>query len=401
MRGMVRQGYAVFGAAADGPGIARSRAPRRRRGFVALFAWAACAFAATLTSSALGARAAASPNDAGAVPANYRDRNFDYFVAGDPRKPRAAHTDFGLALMGGGGRIDAAYSFIAQHAGRGHIVILRAVSDDSFDPDDGDYGVSFTTLWGPVVSAETIVFHNRDASFDPRVAAILRTADGIFLAGGDQGNYIRYWKGTPVQDALNAHVRANRPIGGSSAGLAILGRYSYTALDGGSMESKIALGDPYNSGVTLENDFLHLRHLERVITDTHFSARCRLGRLIVFVARIAKDRPGTEVFGLGIDEATAMLVGGDGVGRIANGSAGSAWLVVAEHPGRILTIGQPLTIDGVRITRVDGTGSIDLNKPKVRDPAASTVDSIDKGLPTTESMASPILMRGKVPPDES
>ena len=139
-----------------------------------------------------------------------------------------------------------------SHAGGGHIVILRAVSDDSFDPEDGDYGESFVAKWGPVASAETIVFHHREASFDPRVIAALRGRDGIFLAGGDQGNYIRYWKGTPVQDALNAHVRANRPIGGSSAGLAILGHYSYTALDGGSMESKIALLDPFNSGVTLE-----------------------------------------------------------------------------------------------------------------------------------------------------
>ncbi len=112
----------------------------------------------------------------------------------------------------------------------------------------------------------------------------MRNADGIFLAGGDQGNYIRYWKGTPVQDALNAHVRANRPIGGSSAGLAILGHYSYTCLDSISMESKLALVDPYNSGVTLENEFLHLKFLDSVFTDTHFSARSRLGRLMLYVA---------------------------------------------------------------------------------------------------------------------
>lgn len=71
---------------------------------------------------------------------NYRDKNFDYFVAGDPTLPHAAHTQFMLALMGGGGTVDAAYAAIAGHAGRGHIVILRAVADDSFDPEDGDYG---------------------------------------------------------------------------------------------------------------------------------------------------------------------------------------------------------------------------------------------------------------------
>src|ERR1700722_7672304 len=107
---------------------------------------------------------------AGSSPAqDYRDENFDYFVAGDPARPRAAHTEYGLALMGGGGAVDAAYRFIASHAGGGHIVILRAVADNTFDPDDGDYGKSFAGKWGPVGSVETIVFHSRKASFDARV----------------------------------------------------------------------------------------------------------------------------------------------------------------------------------------------------------------------------------------
>ena len=100
---------------------------------------------------------------------------------------------------------------IAAHAGGGHIVILRAVADDSFDPGGRGLRDSFATKWGPVASAETIIFHNRQAAYDPRVLAALHGADGIFLAGGDQGNYVRYWKGTPVQEALNAHVRAIVP----------------------------------------------------------------------------------------------------------------------------------------------------------------------------------------------
>ena len=238
---------------------------------------------------------------------DYRDKNFDYFVSGDPSKPRASHTEYGVALMGGGGSVDAAFKFIADRAGHGHIVILRAVSDDSFDPDDGSYGKNFMGKWGPVASAETITFHNREASSDPRVLKALHDADGIFLAGGDQANYVRYWKGTPVQDALNEHVRANRPIGGSSAGLAILGHYSYTAFDGGSMESKVALGNPFDSGVTLEDDLLHIRNLETVITDTHFSRRARLGRLITFVARLKSEKD-NNVIGIGVDEKTALLV---------------------------------------------------------------------------------------------
>jgi cyanophycinase len=365
------------------------------------------AMAVPSTGSANSVQAATSL-DAASVPVaaaagkpqNYRDKNFDYFVTCDPTLPRAAHTAFTLALMGGGGIVDAAYAAIASHAGGGHIVILRAVADDSFDPTDGGYGDSFATKWGPVTSAETIVFHHRAASFDARVIAILRAADGIFLAGGDQGNYIRYWKGTPVQDALNAHVLANRPIGGSSAGLAILGHYSYTCLDGNSMESKTALADPYNSGMTLEGDFLHLRWLESVMTDTHFSKRSRLGRLIVFLARIDKDHPTDRIFGIGMDEKTALLIGSDGIGRIAAGSEGSAWLVMPQRAAATLVRGRPLTMGDIRIVRLDRDSSIDLKTRAISRPTAETIASIQRGVPVPNTLISPIIMRSVVPPGE-
>jgi beta-aspartyl-peptidase (threonine type) len=336
-----------------------------------------------------------------AAPAHdYRDKNFDYFVSGNPDSPRAAHTQFGLALMGGGGSVDAAFKFIADRAGHGHIVILRAVHDDSFDPDDGDYGKEFVGKWGPVSSAETIVFHNRDASSDPRVVKALQDADGIFLAGGDQANYVRYWKGTPVQAALDAHVAANRPIGGSSAGLAILGHYSYTAFDGGSMESRVALANPYDSGVTLENDFLHFRNLESVITDTHFSRRHRLGRLITFVARLQKEND-KNVVGIGVDEKTALLIGADGKGKLASGSAGSAWVVMPSKTSAEISAGKPLTMRGIQLTRIDAKSSIDVPRREIHAAGATATISLEDGKLSAPSIASPILLRDVAPPDES
>jgi cyanophycinase len=330
---------------------------------------------------------------------DYRDKNFDYFVSGDPTAPRAAHTQFGLALMGGGGSVDAAFKFIADRAGHGHIVILRAVSDNSFDPDDGDYGKKFIAEWGPAASAETIVFKNRDASSDPRVVKALQNADGIFLAGGDQANYVRYWKGTPVQTALNAHVAANRPIGGSSAGLAVLGHYSYTAFDGGSMESKVALANPYDTGVTLENDFMHFKNLESIITDTHFSKRHRLGRLITFVARLQKEAD-KNIAGIGVDEKTALLVDSDGTARLAAGSAGRAWLVVPTMTAE-MNAGKPLTMRNLRLVRIDAKSVVDVKHHDVRNAGAEVKISLDSGKLATPSIASDILQREAPAPDES
>ncbi len=31
----------------------------------------------------------------------------------------------------------------------------------------------------------------------------IRNAEAVWIAGGDQSNYIRYWKDTPVEDAIN------------------------------------------------------------------------------------------------------------------------------------------------------------------------------------------------------
>jgi len=340
---------------------------------------------------------AAAPPEAGAH--DYRDKNFDYFVAGDPAAPRGAQTTFTLALMGGGGSVDAAFVALARGAGHGHLVILRAVSDDSFDPDAGDYGRSFRAEWGPVASAETLVFHNRRASRDARVLATLAHADGIFIAGGDQANYIRYWKGTPVERALNEHVRANRPLGGSSAGLAILGHYSYTALDGGSLESKVALPDPFSAAVTLESKFLRLRFLCDVITDSHFSQRSRLGRLIVFVARLDDQRGDLNVLGVGIDEHSALLIDGHGIGRLAAGSAGSAWLVRATRKPQVLRAGAPLSADEVQVTRIGPDSAIQLRDGRVTQPADQTFAAIRAGVPVADPLLDPRILRTVVPPE--
>jgi hypothetical protein len=72
-----------------------------------------------------------------------------------------------------------------------------------------------------------------------------------------------------------------------------------------------------------------------------------------------------------------------------------------QQPAKILLDGQPITIHDVRISRLDQTGNIDLKTRKVSHPAAVTTDSIERGLPTQDSIASPIMMRSVVPPDET
>lgn len=296
-----------------------------------------------------------------------RRQGYHYYEIGDLRAPRPAATQPGLMLVGGGDWPYDAFRWMIEKAGHGRIVILRA--SGSTEAQD-----EFFKDIGGITGAQTLVFEDRRAASDPRVLEIVRQADGIFIAGGDQSNYVRYWKGTPLNEALNQHVRDGKPLGGTSAGLAIMGAYSYGAMDGGSLTSEDALKDPMGPAVTLVDNFLELPLLppRQVITDSHFGARDRLGRLLTFVARLSKEESSAEIKGIGVDEYTALCIDGEGVGKVFTGNGGSAWLVVPQAlltqkaeggerefrkfmQGR-LRKGQALDFPGFRVTGI-GTGS--------------------------------------------
>jgi cyanophycinase len=371
-------------------------------GFVALLA-AAGAVSAVHADPTEPASATVAPPvscPAGPLTRDCRGQNFDYFVSGNPAAPRPGKTQFGLLLMGGGGYVDAAYGELAQRAGRGHIVVLRATDDHSFDPEDGKLGPLFLGKWGQTVSCQTFTFHSRAAAFDSRVVAALTNSDGVFLAGGDQANYVHYWKGTPVQAALNDLVKRNGPIGGNSAGLAVLGHYSYVDVDGGSLESKDALADPLGRAVGLEDDFLHFKGLENAITDTHFSARSRLGRLIVFVARLNKVQGSPRVYGIGVDERTAVLIDADGIGHVLAGSEGSAWVVTLDGAKWVVAPGRPLSAQNVLIKQLTQAGVFHSSDGVVDKPMSVKRVSIESTTVVADEPLKSMMLRNQVPAGE-
>ena len=246
--------------------------------------------------------------------------DYGHHVLGNTAAKTPGKVQPGLLLMGGGDRNFDALHWFMQRAGNGHIVVLRA-------SQRGEIGEEFFNDVGGIASVETFVFKDRDAANDPKILAALKRADGIFIGGGDQSRYVRYWRGTPVAMALDAHVRAGKPLGGTSAGLAMLGEYLYGAMDGGSQTSPRALEDPLGSGNTIETGFLGLASLKGVVTDSHFSERGRLGRLISFVAK-AEDMAGRPLLGLGVDEDAAVAVAGDGTAKVYATAAGAGATVV-------------------------------------------------------------------------
>lgn len=304
-----------------------------------------------------------------AAPALKSGTQYSYFEVGNVQERTPGKAHFGLLLAGGGAWDERAFGWFAAQAAHGHIVIISASGG-------AEAGEQFFREIGGVASVQTIEFHSREAAYDPTVLTILRRADGIFVLGGDQSNYVRYWKDTPVARLLDEHARS-KPIGGTSAGLAILGSASYGAMDGGSIDSATALSDPEGTGVTIVRNFLHMPFLRHVITDTHFTARNRLGRLIAFLAQI-RSKYDTSSIGLGIDESSALTVDANGQGRFYSKSHGLAYLVQPQGLPKSAAH-EPLTYAAVRVTGCDEAGVIDMRTLQVHHPAFSEVVTVRAG----------------------
>lgn len=304
------------------------------------------------------------------------------FVIGDEATPTPEPVKGGLLLSGGGDWNYDAFRWFTAHAGHGHIVVLRASgtteSQDEF----------YNNVKG-VLSVRTFLFTDRKAASDPKLVEAVKNADGIFLAGGDQANYVRMWRGTPLNDAIDAAVAAGKPIGGTSAGLAVQGSWLYGAMDGGSITAPEAMADPMGPAVTIEGNFLHTPLMSNIVTDSHFDTRERLGRLFAFVvkAESLRDADGKRytapLVGLGIDESAAMTVESDGTAHLYSISNGHAWLV---RGGEVhdLALGKPLNMANVKVTGIGTGSSFNIRTLEVAQPAFTRTYDVVNGVLTQQ-----------------
>ncbi|MBS1828005.1 MAG: cyanophycinase [Acidobacteria bacterium] len=267
-----------------------------------------------------------------------------YFLSGNPANVDVP-TQPGFLMLGGSTDVDEAFRWFLKKAGHGDIVVLRASGADGYNP--------YLMKLAPIDSVETILFRDKQASYDPTIHAKLKQADAIFLAGGDQWNYFRYWKDTPIETLIHEAAQRGVPIGGTSAGLAVLGQFSFTAKHD-TVTSPTALANPYDEKVDIDADFLEFPQFRCLITDSHFSKRERMGRLLVFMARIRQESPCTTVKAIAIDERTAVLYEPNGQFRVV-GSEAAFFLTLKNKPN--LKPGQPATIPNISVQRIPANGA--------------------------------------------
>lgn len=218
----------------------------------------------------------------------------------------------GIVLAGGGTDNDNAMKWMLKRADGGDVVVIRSSGGDGYNR------YFYKELGVAVNSVTTIVIDSREKANNNSVFNTLRRAELLFIAGGDQNEYIRFWQNTKVDSAINYLVNTKKiTIGGTSAGMAILSKFCYTG-SYGSVTSKDALSNPYHYRITIKKSFTQLDLLKNTITDTHFSQRNRQGRLLTFLARIAREN-NLLPKGIAADEESALCVDEQGVAKVFGG----------------------------------------------------------------------------------
>lgn len=209
----------------------------------------------------------------------------------------------GYVLMGGSTDVNAAIKWMLDRSNGGDIVVIRATGTDAYD--NYMYGLS------NVNSVETLLINSISLANDDKVSRTIRDAECLFIAGGDQWDYVSLWKNTKVNEAINYLINTKKvPVGGTSAGCMILGQFCYDA-EKGSATSAAVLKNPYDKYVSFTSHFISIPLLQNIITDTHYDNPDRRGRQLGFMARLYQDSS-VSIKGIGVEERTAVAIDENG-----------------------------------------------------------------------------------------
>lgn len=283
--------------------------------------------------------------------AAFAGKSYSYFSMGDPSAVTTVTTPApntqSVVLVGGGYDVAEAFRWMIKRSGvlpaancslsgctpttGGRFLILRATGTDAYNPyilsrlGTPDATGPYENVGGldmGLTSVETLIVPSVTAANDPFVESRIKAAHAIWIAGGNQADYVNFWQNTKLSAALNAAINLGKPIGGTSAGTAILGQYAFAALNG-TVTSNQALSNPYNKYMTFDptlpttttpTGLLTVAPLANTITDDHLDSRDRMGRMVAFLSRITKQTcsgGAAEVAksrAIGLDEETALVI---------------------------------------------------------------------------------------------
>jgi cyanophycinase len=304
----------------------------------------------------------------------FAGKKYSYFRLGNPNDVTTSTTP-GTVLMGGGTDVDAAFQWMCGRSGNGDFLVIRATGTDAYNP-------YIQQLCPNENSVATLIIPNASAANDPDVANIIAHAEALWIAGGDQSDYINFWTGTPVQAALNALIAQGVPIGGTSAGMNVLSQFVYTALTSQGATSSQALADPYSKTITLGRDFVNISILQGMIDDPHFVTRDRMGRDLAFLCQVYNSGWSATPRDIAIDEQTALLLDSSGNGTVVGIS--TVYFLQAPGAPQVCQAKTPLAYQNIAVYRINASGSFSLSKWTGKGGVSYTVSAIAGVLSSTQ-----------------
>ena len=332
---------------------------------VAVTLIAAVAFAACSSAPTAPPLPSTAARSAGRV-----DPGYVAYVSGSTTN--AVTTPRGGALLAGGGTdSDAGMQWLLVQGGTrgsnlyGDVVVLRTSGTNGYNKYLLNFGANSVT---------SIVITSVTGANSAFVRDAIAKADVVFLAGGDQSTYVKLWQGTALQTAVNARVASGYPIGGTSAGLAVMGEYVYSALNVSSTSATL-LANPYDSSATFARSLFTVPLLRNVITDSHFVTRDRLGRSITFLARLQQDGGATSPRGIAVDETSALGVTASGSAIVFGAGAGVYFFSVGAPVTRTCVANTALTFAPVTTYRIPVGKQFDIATWSTTDAAPYTLSA--------------------------
>ena len=304
----------------------------------------------------------------------------------------------GLLLMGGGTEVDAAFTQrVYPIANGGDIVVLRASGADGYQTYMHTSLVNLLPVAQRVAlqpnSVMTLLVDTRSKANSDYVANAVSKANLIWMAGGDQSQYISNWKGTRLAQAVKDAYARGAVVGGTSAGMVASGEWMYDPAGVSAVTPADAVANPYNASVLLSTDLFGLALGFNLVPEPHFANRDRMGRIVTFMARLRQDALTSLVYGVALDECAAMFIDRNGLGTFQRQTSPCTSTVVSAN-GYVLREDRRAT---QRVQVAPGLPLIYRNVQRSKFITSGQTFDFKRGLPGTGVVTTPLSVEGAVP----
>ena len=218
-----------------------------------------------------------------------RDRSRGFTVPSEWPAPQLASGS--LVIVGGGGMPkEISDKFMELAGGPDAPVVVLPTANPDAGRDSQREGAYLTRLGFKKVTV--LPQSRKDEVESGAFEEALKTAKGVWFGGGRQWRFVDAYAGTRAEQLLRDVLARGGVIGGSSAGATIQAHY-------------LVRGSPLgNEEMMVEGYECGLGFLPGTAVDQHFSQRKR------FLDMTALMRRHPKILGIGIDEATALIVQG-------------------------------------------------------------------------------------------